>query len=506
MFRRVLRLMLTSIIAYLEMNNSKNNARLLALGVSVKKFNKRIMEIVAIASISIVASSCTDFSNTFGNNLIPPDQDMDTRIDSSLYLRTSLFKVDSVATTNVSTVVSIGSYIDPQVGRVSSQSFSNYVPYSFFVKNKTSIKDFGTDPVCDSIVMSLEVIGAKGDTVNYFDYEVYRVRNFRANPDTAYYTNFDMSPYLDATPMASFSSKGLFDTLRFSLPMDYARELVALSQEDKKYYDEDTLFHSRFNGLYIKSKSDADQTQAGNIINIDYTGCDIKLYYHNKNAESPDTGYMQYKFRTVSNQETKYNTSFETVQHDYSFSDLSIGGVDPALIGVEDANTEYCYAQGMAGVGTWVHIDMESVARLKRYVVDTMGYKTIGIHRAELRFKMVENNWENYNKSYTKVGLYYNFVDAKFMPDYSPQIDDNEGVQGGYFGGRLNRSLGYYSMDISSYMQRLINDNEGKVPTKVQMLPYYGGNLLIQRSQMYGSAVQDPKHRPQLILTYTMLK
>lgn len=461
--------------------------------------------IAFFAGVLFSTTSCTAVDYTLGDNLIPNGQQMNTGIDSSFRVHTSLFKLDSInASNNKPVSISVGSYIDPLVGRVSGQAFSEFSTVSFGVGKELKTDYFGKNPVCDSIFLFIDVLGAKGDTLTDRQFEVFRV-NHKFSLWADYYTNFVMpASYLSATPLAIFNARKA-DIIKVALPIEFGRELMETTQDPTQspYYS-DSLFHQKFNGFYFRGNFEASATDPGNMININMTSeSKIRLYYRNDNLPDKDTVYSAvYSFQV-----NPGNASIEMVQHDYSFSDQAAGGINPAQINKPDIETEYCYAQGMAGVGTMVNFSTQQINDFKAKIMAKWpGYNSIAINRAILRANLVDHNWINYNKSYVRLGMYYDITQNKFIPDYHP-IQENPPINAVfYFDGYLNRSLGYYEMDITSYFQKLINSSgDGSVQQSLQMLPAYNENLLIQRSQMYGSA-SAAQLAPQMIITYTVLR
>lgn len=459
-----------------------------------------------VALVFIFNTSCTPVDYTLGENLIPDSQQMNTGIDSNFRVETSLFKLDSInASNNKPTSVSVGSYVDPLVGGVSGQAFSEFSTVSFGSGKELKTEYFGINPVCDSIFLYLDVIGAKGDTTIDRQFEIYRVSQ-KFHVWKYYYTNFVMpSSALSAEPFVTFKARKA-DIIKIPLPMDFARELMETTQDPtmSPYYN-DSLFHEKFKGFYFRGNFTASAADPGNMININMTsGSKIQLYYRNDNPAKKDTASATYHFQVNGG-----NASIEMVQHDYSLSNQAAGGINPAQIGQPEIQTEYCYAQGMAGVGTMINLSTPEILEFKARIQSQWpGFTKIAINRAVLRVNMVTRDWVNYNKSYVGLGLYYDIVKNKFIPDYNPLLlGSNLEPAPSHFDGLLNRSLGYYEMDITSYFQRLINSSgDGSVQRSLEMLPNYDGNLLIQRSQMYGSAAEDQSLAPQMIITYTVLR
>lgn len=462
---------------------------------------------ISMAWVLFFATSCTAVDYAVGDNLLPGGQDMNTGIDSSFRVETSLFKLDSINASNYSPqTISVGSYVDPLVGRVSSQVFTEFSTVSFVDnKGKVNTSYFGKNPTCDSIFLFLDVVGAKGDTMVDRQFQIYRV-NHRFYRTQHYYSNFLMpASFLYPEPLVTFKARKA-DYIKIPLPGAFASELLETTEDPAQSpYYRDSLFHKKFNGLYFKSDFEASAAEPGNMINIDMYSSKIQLYYRNSDTPDKDTSY----YATYTFQKNKgVNASIEMVQHDFSLSDQSKGGVNPAQIGDSTIQTKYCYAQGMAGLGTIVKFSDEQIRDFKqRLFTKWPGYSTIAIHRAVLRFNVVTQDWMNYNKSYTRLGLYYDIARNEFIPDYDAQAEEDPFVPvSNLFDGYLKRSLGYYEMDITSYFQLLVRSGEGVHQQSLQMLPSYSNNLLIQRSQMYGSDATGAGLAPQMVVTYTMLR
>lgn len=472
--------------------------------------------------------SCVKMDNEFGNSMLPPSQGMATRIDSSLLVTTTLFKLDSVRTNNTSSIVAVGSFIDPLVGRTTSMIFTDFIPT--WPKDFQKKGYFGPSPEADSVFMTFDFVGARGDTTTDIEIEVYRVLSRTFPLDSLFYTTFDMEPWLvGVEPILRFRQRGV-GIVQHALPIEFGRELLDVGVEPKEGpYTNDEKFIDKFRGFYMRS-SVADAANPGQMLNLNLAGSFVRVYYHNDRTSKADTTAMKYYFKS---QAATRNVSFEMVRHDYSFADVMAGGVDVDDIG-SGMEVRQCFAQGMGGVGTYVTMPRHGVEQLIARVREE-GYSRIALHKAELVFEMVTKSVFNYNQSASKLGLYYDFIKSDFIPDYNP-LTEKEGVTS-YFGGSLNRGVGVYRMDITSYFQGFLSEVSSSFPTgdssasstasgtsgtggtgsvddiyvgsvksdKLQLLPFYSGNLLITRTQMFGSAAEEGL-RPRLVLTYTMIR
>ena len=121
------------------------------------------------------------------------------------------------------------------------------------------------------------------------------------------------------------------------------------------------------------------------------------------------------------------------------------------------------------------------------------------------------------NSSLTRLGIYTDYKTLTPIPDYL-YSQESSGVL--YFNGYMNRSLACYEMNISSYIQSLVNEvlnmeenadgtldfSKLVIPRKLYLAPEAYDGFSFKRSIIQGS---DEKTNPasiQLELTYTLVK
>lgn len=452
-----------------------------------------LLSLFLIGVLSTALLSCTKRDDTFGNDLVPPGQLMGSSIDSTVVVRTYISTCDSLET-SVSGYYEplIGSYIDPLTGRIDIQTFVNYSPFGFLHSHY-----FGENPVIDSMRYAIAFTGAVGDTAKSVTVDVYEVKDYHFNQDSAYFSNFDMSPYIGDTPLFSFERKGA-GTVYGRLPDEFAKRLLDNTQSQENIYYNDTIFHKKFPGLYFKLRDQAAAGEEGVMLKMDMSQSTMYLFYHNTGPNGPDTLDQQILFY---NDYTYDYICFTTIQHDYTLADPSRGGISISAIGDTTQASEYMYIQGLAGLMGQLRIEKSHLERLQQKVKE-QGYSHIALHRAELKVRMVDSGYEQYNKSFTGLGIYHSMIGYEFLDEYNPILDaitTNNYSQ--TLGGSLNRSLGIYTFDITSYVQKLLTGKEERYTT--ELLPAYLLRNDTGRSWIYGS---DSPYPPQLVLTYTMIK
>lgn len=447
---------------------------------------------VGLAAVGI---GCTDRDDMFGNGMIPPAQQMGSAMDSMIVVRTAVAVGDSLDT-NISGYYQpyMGSYIDPVVGRTDVSVYSNYSPMGF-----DHTHYFGIDPVIDSMRYAIVFSGATGDTAKSVWVDVFEVKEgIRFYQDSAYFSNFDMTPYIDPDkPLFSFEQKGAGMALG-RLPDEFARKMLDNTQSKENIYYDDYKFHTKFPGLYFRLREPATSGE-GIMLQLDLSQSSMFVFYHNSGPGEEADSSMQQKMWFFG-EKTYDFVSFSMIEHDYSLTDQSLKGsvrVDAAGEPVEQ--DEYVYVQGLAGLMGVVDLDREQLEALKERVRD-LGYSHIALHRAEVQFTMVDAGVEEYDRSFSALGMYYDMNKYDFLSEYNPVL---EAANTGYtssLGGGLNRSNGVYRFDITSHVQKLLMGREER---KIQLLPAFAARNSLMRAWIYGSGSKYP---PRLVLTYTMIK
>lgn len=449
------------------------------------------------------AISCTAVDNFFGNNLIPPSQAMDTYIDSSMTVRTSIFKVDSMVG-NLAKMGFLGSVIDPMVGRTTLGFLTNYIPYQF--TNKDSL--FGIDPTLDSMILTLNFTTHIGDTLQDMRVSVYEIKDSVLNYDHKYYLDMNPELYYDANaqPLVEFVVRGE-KLKKVHLPRHFFEKFLIegpKNEAEKKTnpYYQDSLWIKKFNGLYFKTEHIT--SGKGQIASIDLgSNSLISLYYHNKNPWKYDTIRHSYALSPLNtNNKMRYTTATATSSHDYSFSNQAAGGVNPAFINDPTVEVSTVYIQGFNGLGAKVVLDTAHLSTIRAKAAAN-NFNAIAVHRAVLRWKLIEKTAVNYDASFKRIGLYYSFTKSDFIADYNPAFQDNNSGQDlNPIGGSIDRSNGYYEQVITSTIQKLISQKNTK--NTIELLPIWGEAFGWQRTILGGSKSTD--YAPEMVITYTLLR
>lgn len=432
--------------------------------------------------------SCVTADREFGNDMIPPNQIMNTFVDSSsIAPRTYIDTTKGIVTSRTGlNSLPLGSYIDPLVGRTNIQVFSNYRPSGFEFGSTTF---FGDEPVIDSMYLLFNLTSYKGDTVKGLDISIYEVKTGKYQYYKNFYSDYKMKEHLDKEPILTFHVKSP-DIYRKRLPMEFAQKFLINDHNTQNPYYNDTVFQSVFKGLYFTTNQVTDGE--GCIYNFDLSTSTMQLFYHTVRDNKKDTSTL--KMLMFGNSDAPYNTHFLTAQHDYKYANPDKGGVLIKEIGDSTIQTKRGYVNAPAGLNTMIEFPKEQIDLLQKKAV-TLGYQYIGVHNAILTLYVENPVWQNYDKMYKELAAYLSFSTYSVIPDYQSVTMTEEAI------GSLNRSVGIYRLDITSYMQRLI---AGKVTkNKLELAPSVSQYLSPMRSVIKGSASDQP---PKVTLTYTLLK
>lgn len=404
-----------------------------------------------------------------------------------------------------------GSLIDEMVGRTTMSFATNFTPDGFAKSSLDTL--FGLNPVADSMFLLLDYVKEPffGDTTQKIEVLIYELQNLHLDRNRKFYTNMDMTPYYDASkPIVKFKTNGQKRDTMY-LPRWFFSKLITPELNtpgDKNPYRVDTLFHRKFNGFYVKVNPITSGEGLIPTFNLNASVSGMTLYYHN---DYKDTTAMNFTFyqndpTSTSRKYLPYSSAINIAQHDYSYSDPSQGGIDPLSINNLTTESKTCYIQGAGGVAARVVIDMEYIKALKEKVSkpENGAYKHIALHKAELRWKVPQKSLLYYTDSFDRLILYlWSKRLTEVIPDYNytreqSSITSNPEPIGGY----LSRSVGYYSQDITSHMQRIISGSQTN--PNLNLMPSYLYSYDPLRSVVSGSA--DPLNAPELILTYTLLR
>ena len=434
---------------------------------------------------TLLLSSCITVDKTIGSNLIPTDQDLtlhtaifalpvDSRPTDSLQMNNHFFIFDRYLP------FLFGACYDPLFGLTEAGTVFQFVP--------TTPYSYGDDPVPVSLTLTLVrqkhiVLSENQASIpqNVFVHEVYTELTHKS----AYNNSLEPQDW-NSLPI---SQPGQIyfgtDTLRISLSLDFARELLTATQKER---DSLSIFVKRYKGLYIRTETPNTDINSGRLNFIHDASMTLK--YTLDGADST----VNY----ICGENYFYLRLFNTVTHSRS--------------SLDSHSTQNIYYQGLAGHKPYIDfvaLTQDIQAWAEQSQIDT---KKLLLSRAEMVFSYDSET------DYTVIDQYpsvlYPFT--RRYADSTSYFMPVENVYALHSDGNINRSKSQYSMNITSYLQFLLmkasvteRDNAWLMETaryddqttQTQMYHYVSDSYPL--ATFKGTATES---KPYLKITYSVLK
>jgi len=350
-----------------------------------------------------------------------------------LYTDTTTVKAYTVAEDSVITdeilYNLLGNYNDPVFGKVSA---------SFYTQIRLSANniDFGPNPVCDSIILTLAYKGFYGDTLTPLTIQVYELLesiyldssyNSKSSvPHSGVNLAQNISYYPRIKDSVTINGIKMAPHLRVKLNNSFGNYLINASNN----LQNNVSFTQFFKGLYVTT---TPVNNGGVICYFDLLSSlsQVTLYYHNDN-------YNALYFNFVIDQ---YCARFNTFDH-FGFQN-AVSPLKQQLLGNLTSSDSVLFVQAMAGTKIKVQFP---------YIKDFILHNNIAISNAEL-VMVVDNNDLTISDYSPPLKLLVvrelNNGAIAFLPDYY------EGES--FYGGNYNETKKEYRFRITKYIQGLIN-------------------------------------------------
>ena len=486
----------------------------------MKRFNnfrRMLLPVAALAAaIGLTLGGCTKVDDTLGGNLIPDNQQMRAgyvqlpradELNPKKYVETRLFQTDSIVSSNI-TYGYMGSMLNDTLGHRSAGFLSQMVNYY-----KVDSGYFGYMPIFDSAQILLKVTSFGRDSVTEQSFAVYEVVSNKyltekpiapnkSQRDSTFYLNFDPvaeGVYNPDEPLFTFTlgGEGKYPSTTSAVTLEpteagkkYIRRLMLQEGEyagDYSIYSADSLKYwvEAFKGLYIAPNPEKPLTEygKGTIFATELTYSGLSVYGRNRVKDDPslikDTIGMVYYF--YKDGAEFGNVSVNNVKHDYEEATIA------RRINIEEARetaenrpeNPLVYVEGMGGVVTEMTFSPEFFAELEAEIAkgnaDGKNFKTLAFSqvRMSIYFNDSDYEWEKIadgtagdilrmtdqmNAYPARLGMYTNYKTLTPISDYAYIYEQNYGSSVTLaYNGKINRSRGCYVMDITGYMQQLLN-------------------------------------------------
>lgn len=426
------------------------------------------------AIILVCFSACKKEYTAIGLDL--EDEMLGTAMDTTTIWAYSVL-IDSVYTTNLTNQL-LGKLNDPIFGKTDATI------YSQFLLSGASL-NFGTNPVLDSIVLTLQVAGYYGDTTSALRFGAFELTE-DLSTSTSYYStnttshngiNLLSNPNQDyfVRPNTSlvFDTTSLSPHMRIRLRNDLGQRFIDHASE----WTTNEALLQQFKGLCIHVEN---YTGNGCILYTNMTSAltSITIYYHN----DLDNGLA---YSLLPSDDGMRYTNFNHFNYADACSDLQRQILQNDTTG---ANTNL-YLQPMAGVKTKVRFPNI------RNKFASIGNKVL-INRAEL---VISNQYLYDNIFKYPSALTIEGVKKDGTTTYIP--DDDNVSSDGFFGGSYDAVTGEYRIRITRYLQQLIL-NQGDFADYFY-LQVKGGGVRANRLVFFGETPATDTRGIRVEIAYT---
>lgn len=471
---------------------------------------------IKLAAFSFVAlfaglTCCTKVDDKLGLDLVPGDQLMSVHIDSfgiegAQRIKTYTQLEDSVTTSLLGYSI-IGRYSSETFGRTKAVSILQMMPVTekTIKKGGYGFAESGNRP--DSVLLSLRPTLLTGDHEKEQTFMVYPLTDTLAI-DSTYYKSFDYERVKDKEAIFSFTLSGKFDSthvVRAEITEKGNAYMKELLSDSTYYYENRPKFHQKFKGIVIEPAEDSPEDAA--IYSLNLKTAYFYLYFTNPEREK-DTLLVPLYFRDDINDagtsDSEKNMSITAITNDYTGTP-----VEEALALTEEMiPQQVTYVHGFGGVTTRLEFPDEFYEAI---IAKKEGYELLSLNQALIYIDLLDHSWQAMDESHARLGSYYKYVGTVGLPDYSLKDQSNSSATT-YYNGYLNRTYGYYMMDITTFLHNAVKEYQKKKDGK----EYRQGNMQYTLAPTYDMTVKngetalrgfgsDSQHI-WLKLTYTLMK
>ena len=335
----------------------------------------------------------------------------------------------------------LGNSDDPVFGKNSASFYTQ-------IRLSSNNVNFGTNPVCDSMILSLAYSSVYGDTFAKQTVKVYELAQ-DIYKDSIYYSNRDF--LTTGTPLAIKTfSPDIKDSvvLGGDSSLKYAPQLrISLNSLGQRFINasgstslsDNTNFLKFFKGFYLTSTSASGE---GSIINFNLLNPQSKvtLYYHNsKDTTSYKFGIDEYCARVNHFDHSKYQYADPYLRSE--------------ICGDTTKGKKVLYVQSMAGL---------KVRILYPYLKDLIKKGRIAVNKADLIVDVDDSTYTNFptNSNYAPPAQLMLVEEQNGLIRYL--ADQYDGTA--YYGGSYNSSKKEYHFNIARHIQQVLDgvkDNLG---------------------------------------------
>lgn len=455
--------------------------------------NKRIPVILSrsfgtkfffISLTALLATACNE-SSVVGLDVQPASDLLNVNWKDTTTLLTSTVKEDSLHT-DASIIVTadalLGTYLDPVFGKTSASIYTQ-------LRLPANNPNFGTNPVCDSVVLTLTYAsdyygkrGRKDQRISVYQLteDLSLSRNYYSNNSLSY-SGIDLANGHVYTPRPTTTVAVMGDTIKphLRIPLQQNFGQVILNNQGSSVLSNNTAFQNFIKGLYISSDVTTSGSGDGNILHFKLGDSQSKLtiYYRNSNATNNDS--------------LKYEISLSSVGRFSAFDHYNFSTADPYLqsqLSTSSADTTL-FIQSLAGTKAKIEFP---------YLLHWNDSGRVAINKAELVIKVDTTNALYQLDTFAAPPKLILFGITATNTNYAiPDAYEANEV----YGGSYNSSAKEYRFNIDRYIQQVLN---GSIENTGLYLVASGGAIGANRV-VVGSGSSKGYQKMKLNITYTKL-
>lgn len=390
---------------------------------------KKILLCIVTACVCALFTACTDETSPIGLDLI--DNQVATDFTDTITLQAYSVLEDTINTTQSSADV-LGHLSDPVFGNSSAGIYAQLALAGSSV-------NFGTNPIIDSVILTLQISGYYGDTNSLVGVRVHKLTG-ELSSETQYFqtSTVDYDPSILNYSLTGYSlhpnTSIIVDTamlnahMRIRLSQSFGQDIL------NHQSDINNNFSDFLKGLYIEASSHTGACGYMVITNMNSALTGLTVYYHNS-----DESNKRYTFPCSEN-----CIRFTHFDHNYTASSNN-DFVQEVLQQQTALGSKCLFVQGGGGVKTRITFP---------YLENAFAQygNRVAIHRAELVITNVSpgEQFLVQPSMLTIQGIRKSDGAIRFLPD------DDYYTSSSYFGGSYDSKTHEYRFRITNYVQQLI--------------------------------------------------